>query len=918
MWLATCIVARASFGTRDAPETYEISCAVAVFSSSSCSLVIVEQSHAIPIARPTLHRTPRRPRPGRLRHRQRRCSRPVGQRRPLRRRNANHWRDSHQTTRTNSVGRFELTGIAAGRYNLRAVAAGFARFESPALDLATGARQTLDISLAIRTETDQVTVNDAAKVELDPASNAGAIVLRKEEIDALPDDRDDLATDLQALAGPAAGPNGGQIYIDGFTGGRLPSKQSIREIRINQNPFAAQFDRPGQGRIEIFTKPGADEFHGELVFVFGDAIFNSRNPFVAVKPDYQRRQWEGEITGPINKKTSFFFDFERRDVTENAFVNAVILDSAFNITPYSQSILTPLTGVELNAKIDRQLAKNHTLTFKYGHAGDSRDQQGVGGFSLPSRAYQTLTSEDQFQLVETGVINVHTVNETRFRFRRQNTDQSGGQAAPAITVLDAFSSGGSPVLNSFDHQNRYELQNYTSYVRGAHLLRAGGVMRGVGLDNRSMQNYSGTFTFTSLESYRQTLLGLQQGLSLDQIRALGGGPSQFSLSAGDPLAELRQFDFGFFAQDDWRIRPNLTISGGLRYEVQTHSSDRRDFGPRLGVAWAPGSPKGKSKNVLRGGFGIFYDRLPESLTLDALRQNGIRQRQFLIPNPNFYPTVPSPEALTGSAQPQTIRLTDARWSAPRLIQAAAGFDRQLAKGVTFSTNYLHSIGVRALRSRNINAPIPGSGLRPYGGVNGMYLYESSGNYRQDQWITNVNAKINAKVNLSGFYALGSAKSNTDGAGSFPSNQYDLSNEYGRAGFDVRHRLQFNGTVTPKWGLRFSPLLTLASGRPYNIITGTDLNGDGIYYDRPAGSDRNSGNGPGLIAVNLRLGKSFDIGETKKGATLSRLRSRSTPATPSTIRTWRPPTATSVLRCLAVPPRLPEARASQARGASTSR
>ncbi len=764
---------------------------------------------------------------------------------------------SSRTVKTGTAGHYEFAGLKPGTYTVSAAAAGFARFESQPLTLDAGARLTLDLQLLIAGGSEQVTVSDVAKLDVDPSSNAGALVLSGQDLDALPDDRDDLATDLQALAGPAAGPNGGQIFIDGFTGGRLPPKQSIREIRINQNPFSAQYDKPGQGRIEIFTKPGAEDLHGELVFIFGDDHLNSRNPFVTVKPPYQRRQFEGEVTGPINDKTSYFVDFERRDITDAAYINAVTLTG-----PLSESIRTPQTGYEMNFKLDRQLSKDHTLALRYGFQRDSHDNQGVGGFSLPGRAYSSNGAEDTFQATETGVWNLHTVNETRFRFRRQNSDQNGGTASPTISVLDSFTAGGSPVGTSFDHQKRYELQNFTSWSHGTQLIRWGGLMRGVELENQAMQNYAGTYTFTSLNNYR---LGI---------------PSQFSLTAGNPLASLHQFDFGFFVQDDWRIKQNLTLSGGLRYEVQTHAGDLSAWGPRLGFAWAPKGKDGKvSRNVIRGGFGLFYDRLSESLTLDALRQDGLRQQSFLIPNPGFYPAIPSTASLLGSQQPQTIRQTDPNWQAPMLLQAAIGLERQLDKGITMASNYIHSTGTHALRSRVLPYSQPGS----------LYFYETSGVYRQDQWITNVNAKVSAKLSLNSFYAYGNARSNTDGAGSFPANPADTSQEFGRAGFDIRHRFNFNGTWSPKWGLRFSPFLTITSGRPFNITTGTDLNGDGIYNDRPAFATdltrssvvrtaygnfdvsplagqrvipRNFADGPGQIAANIRIYKAFNLGHPK--------------------------------------------------------
>ncbi|MCU1329803.1 MAG: Cna domain protein [Bryobacterales bacterium] len=792
-----------------------------------------------------------------------------------------------KTAATDGTGHFQMNGLPPGPYTVRATATGFSSFELNSYEIRAGQSQLLDISLQLKAQADQVTVaaDAAAVVDTEPSNNAGALVLVSADLDALPDDPDDLSADLQALAGPAAGPNGGQFFIDGFTGGRLPPKQSIREIRVNQNPFAAQFDHPGHGRVEIFTKPGSDEFHGDVLFQFSDASLNTRNPFVSVRPPYQRRQWEGEVGGALGKKTSFMADFERRDISENAFVNAVVLDDSLKPVPFSTAIVTPVTGIEGNVRLDRQLTTNHTLTARYGYARDTNDNGGVGGFSLPERAYQVASSEHTWQLLETGVLNQHTVNETRFRVRRQATDQNGRNSAPVINVLDAFTSGGSAVGQSFDRQTRYEIQNFTSWVHGTHTLRFGGLARIVALDNQAKLNYSGTFTFTSLDAWRLTQLGIQQHLSPAAIRLSGGGPSQFSLSAGDPLANVTQSDYGVFIQDDWRVRQNVTLSVGARYETQTNSGDRSDIAPRVAIAWAVGRGKSAPKNVIRAGAGIFYDRLSESLTLDAMRQNGIRQQQFLIPTPDFYPNIPDAASLLAAAQPQTIRRTDSNWRAPMMVQASVGFERQLPKHITVSTNYLHTGGSHAVRSRNINAPRSGTSTLPFGGVNAIYLYETSGVFRQNQLISNLNARVSSKLTFSGSYVYGSAVSNSDGAGTFPSNQYDLSTEMGPALFNVRHRFQMNGSLSTRWGLRFSPFVTMTSGRPFNITTGKDLNGDGLFTDRPglivgqstAGVNtpygrldpaplygetllpRNFGVGPGVIAANLRVSKSFNIG-----------------------------------------------------------
>lgn len=739
---------------------------------------------------------------------------------------------------------------------------GFTDWEQKDLTVAAGANPELEIRLVLGARAEQMSVVAAqgTTVTPDPSQNADALVLTATDLDALADDPADLATDLQVLAGPTAGPNGAQIFIDGFTGGRLPPKQSIREVRINQNPFAAQYERPGQGRVEIFTKAGADQLRGSVLFQFGDDIFNSRNPFVSVRPPYQRRQWKGELGGPLNKKTSYYLTFERRDLDENAVVNALVLDSSFGIVPLRQGIVTPMTDIESSAKIDRQLSKNHSMSARYQYARDTASTMGIGGFTLASRAYDQGVTSHTFQVVETAVLNAQTVNELRFRYLRQNSSQMDSTSGAAIVVPDAFSGGGAAIGNSFDRQNRFELQNWTSRVQGKHLVQWGGLLRAIELNSQAQQNYAGTFLFTSLDSYRTTLTGLRDGLTAAQIRALGGGASQFTLTAGKPLASVNQLDFGLYLQDDWKVRPNLVLSGGLRYEGQTNAKLGRNFAPRAGIAWSPG----KKHGVIRGGFGIFYTRLSEGLTLNALRQNGVQQQLYLIQNPDFYPRVPSADSLAGGMQAQAIRMADANWQAPQMIQASVAYERQVSKQLTITTSFLRSMGVHQLRSRNINAPA----------ANAIYLYESSGVFRQNQWITTVAARVNKKVSFNGSYAYGRAGSNTDGVGTFPANQYDLSTEYGRAAFDIRHRVSLTGSIVAPWGIRFSPLISTESGRPYNITTGTDLNGDSLYTDRPSfapdGSlnprpragetiiPRNYGVGPAQFLSNLRASKTFQF------------------------------------------------------------
>ncbi len=828
---------------------------------------------------------------------------------------------SPQTTRkvTTAIdGSYTVPGLPVGTYTVTAASPGLGQFRNNTVTVPAGGTVTLNIQLRVEMETQHVTVEDnsASQLTTDPSNNAGALVLRGADLAALSDDPDDLAEDLQALAGPSAGPNGAQMFIDGFTGGRLPPKESIREIRINQNPFSAEYDRLGYGRIEIFTKPGTDKFRGQTFFNFSDGAFDARNPYSQNKPPFQYRNYGGNLSGPLGKKASFFIDAERRDLDENAVVNALTLDPTFNPLPFQQAILTPVRRTTASPRVDYQLSNSITLTGRYTYTQSSQSNQGVGQFSLPSTAYNSDNTQQTAQLTETQILGAKAVNENRFQYQRSRVSQNSPDNSPQIDVLESFVGGGSTIGLGYNNSDSYEYQNYTSLTQGPHTMRFGARVRASQLGTSSMQNFNGTFIFaggypapelgpnnqptgvtldsiSSLEAYRRTVLYQSMGYTPAQIRALGGGASQFTISGGDPAAGVNQVDLGLFVQDDWRLKPNFTLSLGLRYETQTNIHDWTDFAPRVGFAWAPGSKQGRpGKTVIRGGSGVFYDRFDDSLTLSALRYNGINQQQFVIRNPDFYPTVPEVTTLIADSRPQTIREVASTLRAPYIIQSAIGVERQLPFNSTIAVTFTNSRGLHMLRSRNINAPYPGTTTKPYPDLGILSLYESSGILNQNQLLVNLNTRMTRSVMLFTGYVLNYAKSNTDGAGAYPANEYDLSTEYGRSSLDTRHRFFLGGSLSTKWNLRLSPFIIAHSGTPFNIYTGRDLNGDLIINDRPAFATaaqlgqpgivstpwgmfninpgpndqiipRNYGEGPAYFSVNLRLSRTFGFGASRE-------------------------------------------------------
>src|SRR5579862_7571361 len=263
---------------------------------------------------------------------------------------------------SNGQGSYEFKNLPAGKYILTVAAPGFTLFENDIVVIADQPLR-LNVSMAIEVEQQKVQVSDTAPtIDVNPNNNAGAITISGKELEALPDDPDELQSDLEALAGPSAGPNGGQMYIDGFTAGQLPPKSSIREIRINQNPFSSEYDKLGYGRIEIFTKPGTDKWHGQVFASGNDSSFNAPNPFISVVPPYYSTQFNGNIGGPLGKKASFFFNLDRRDINDLSAINAT--DPSTGGT-FVSSIANPRHRTNLGPRFDWAITKNNTLTARY-------------------------------------------------------------------------------------------------------------------------------------------------------------------------------------------------------------------------------------------------------------------------------------------------------------------------------------------------------------------------------------------------------------------------------------------------------------------------------------------------------------------------------------------------------------------------
>ena len=357
----------------------------------------------------------------------------------------------------------------------------------------------LDISLQIAQEAQQVSVNDqsAATLSVDSSSNVSALVLKDADLDALPDDPDDLQSDLEALAGPAAGPNGAQFFIDGFSGGQLPPKSSIREIRINSNPFSSEFDSPGFGRVEIFTRPGTDNYHGNVNINYGDRIFDTRNPIQTTPPPgYHSIQGNASFGGPLGKKASFNLDYQRRAIDEGALVVAQVLSTNFTQQlPYNAFIPTPNAFWRVNPRLDYAINSNNTLVIRFNHT-QSSNFGGVGGFNLLSQETESYSRNNEVQITETSVIGTVAVDETRFQFRDNHSNALGLGSfdIPGINVSSSFSSGGAPYTANDNFNKGFELQNIVTTTKGKHAIKAGFRGRQSDTSSLSNNNFNGSYT----------------------------------------------------------------------------------------------------------------------------------------------------------------------------------------------------------------------------------------------------------------------------------------------------------------------------------------------------------------------------------------------------------------------------------------
>jgi Carboxypeptidase regulatory-like domain len=809
------------------------------------------------------------------------------------------------TSITGANGQFVLRDVPAGVYTVTAEAPGFAILSKEDVSIPPGKTVTLDFKLQLLTVHQQVEVEAApVQISVAPENNASSVVIKGSDLQSLSNDPDTLLTQLQELAGPSVGANGAEIYIDGFTGGDLPPKSAIREVRVNQNPFSAVYRRLGYGRVEILTKPGSESFHGGVSIQGNTSGLNSQDPFLAgvSKPPYHSLLYGGHLGGPLGKKASFFFAAERRNISHYNLINTEILGLDLQPQSYTAAVTNPWSLTSLSPRVDVQLTSNNTLTARYHYFGTTEMNDGIGSQSLPTQGYEFDRRHHFLQVGDTQVLGPRVVNETRFQYLHFHNTQLPKSMAPTLNVLGAFTGGGSSAGSLSRSESHYEVHNLTTMNLGRHYVQLGGMLRDIQRREDTDANFNGTFIFNSLADYQRTEQDLTQGLPMAEILAAGFGPSQFNITTGDPIASVNRLDGALYAQDDWKLRPNLTASYGFRFESENVISDHADWAPRLGLAWGLGHGS-DTKTVLRAGFGIFYERLDDDQMIVAERLNGVNQLSYIVQDPAllaFFPKNPPVAAIAGGSAgaPTTYRISSTLRS-PYEMETAVSVEHQLARDLTFSATYLNSRGEHRFLTNDVNAPLPGtynpaaplSAVRPIANAGNIYSYESAGIFRQSQLITNFTIR-RRRLSLFGYYTFNDAHSNTSGVDSFPADPWNLAADYGRAAYSVRHRIFLGGSLALPWGVELNPMLVARSGFPFSISLGEDLYGTGIHNSRPSLATSatppqdlrvtpygnfninpgpadaivqpNTATGPSALAFNLRTSFTLGFGGITKG------------------------------------------------------
>jgi hypothetical protein len=767
---------------------------------------------------------------------------------------------------TSPQGQVKFENLAPGRYSITAEFSGFQTRTIGDVRIRAGDNKQVVVLPIDRVQSSVTVERDRQQAASDRDVTFGT-VLTREQIDALSDDPDELRRQLLDIAGPDA-----KILIDSFEGRDLPPKALIKSIRITRDQFAPEVHFAGELRIEILTQPGVGPVRGNLRSGFYDSAMDGENPLVDSTPPSQSWQYGLGLSGTLlSERASFNVNFNGQDsYTTPVLYAATPLGQVATDIPVKSSA----DNYFFSGGVDYALTRDQVLRFNVQGSRFSRGNVGIGSYDLPERAF---TSEDRSFGVfvqQNGPIGRRFVLNTRLSIFGSDSEARSAVEAPTIIVNDAFTSGGAQ-RSGGTHSRTYWFNSDLDYVRGIHSMRTGIEVQANQFNTDSNSNYLGTYTFASLDAFDART------------------PRSYSRRLGDPRFSYSNVQGGLYIQDDIKIRKNLTVTGGVRYEAQTHVPDLLNFAPRVGFTWAPFKT---GKTTLRGSWGMFYDWLSTGTYAQTLQVDGVRQRELNIVNPSF----PDPGDVGTSPPTNRYLLADNRDMAYSQ-RLSAGIAQTISRRVSTNVLYTYSYRYALLTGRNLNTPI--NGVRPDPDFANVVLATSDA--RGHQHTVNASANINLGplapragpsapgpggpmimnggpmmfvmagggpaattgprfqwnrgLTVAGFYTYGQNFDNTDGAFVIPASII-LANEWGPAAFDRRHNMHLAVTSTALRNLSARLGVAGSSAPPLTIRTGTDDNGDLVFNDRPAGVGRNSERTVSTWNTSASIGYSFTLGK----------------------------------------------------------